>query len=81
MGNPSLIHLPTIPTLSNTIVVNSEPKDWFKGGDLAYDAIILILIMAFQFPVLVGSNYWGRYKQYKVNFLVPEDVGRISTYY
>jgi len=28
------------------VIVNTEPKDWFKGGNLAYDAIILILLMA-----------------------------------
>ena len=28
------------------VIVNTEPKNWFKGGNLAYDAIILILLMA-----------------------------------
>lgn len=28
------------------VITNDDPKDWFKGGNLAYDAIILILMMA-----------------------------------
>jgi len=28
------------------VIVNPDPKDWFKGGNLAYDAIILILLMS-----------------------------------
>jgi hypothetical protein len=28
------------------VIVNTDPKDWFKGGSLAYDAIILMIMMA-----------------------------------
>jgi hypothetical protein len=29
------------------VLTNGDPKDWFKGGSLAYDATILICIMVF----------------------------------
>jgi hypothetical protein len=29
------------------VLTNGDPKDWFKGGSLAYDATVLILIMVF----------------------------------
>ena len=48
------------------VIVNTEPKNWFKGGNLAYDAIILILLMAVQHPVLLFSNYFAYYKRWKI---------------
>ena len=29
------------------VITNGDPKNWFKGGSLAYDATILIAIMVF----------------------------------
>jgi hypothetical protein len=29
------------------VIVNSDPKIWFTGGSLAYDASMLAFIMAF----------------------------------
>jgi hypothetical protein len=29
------------------VLTNGDPKKWFKGGSLAYDATILIIIMVF----------------------------------
>lgn len=33
------------------IFVNNKPENWFKEGDLAYDATLLICIMAFSPPM------------------------------
>ena len=32
------------------VFVNNDPKQWFNEGDLAYDATLLICIMAFMPP-------------------------------
>ena len=38
------------------VLTNPDPKNWFKGGSLAYDATILIVIMAIQTPFLYLAN-------------------------
>jgi len=34
------------------VIVNSESRSWYKGGDLVYDATLLICILVFQGPIL-----------------------------
>ena len=41
------------------VLTNGDPKLWFKGGSLAYDATVLICIMVFQAPVLYVMNPKG----------------------
>lgn len=48
------------------VLTNPNPKNWFKGGSLAYDATILILIMVFQSPVLYLMNPTQIMKSYKI---------------
>lgn len=48
------------------VLTNGNPKNWFKGGSLAYDATILICIMVFQSPVLYIMNPAGIIKQIKI---------------
>ena len=38
------------------VLVNTNPETWFRGGDLVYEASILIAIMTFQTPVLTVAN-------------------------
>jgi hypothetical protein len=34
------------------VIINSNAEKWFNGGDLVYDATILIVLLAFQAPIL-----------------------------
>jgi len=34
------------------VIVNNLPTRWFDGGDLVYDAFILILILVVQQPIM-----------------------------
>lgn len=54
--------------LNNSIILvmaNDEPKKWFKGGSLCYDAYILMLMMAFQAPLFYALDISGKIKQWK----------------
>ena len=41
------------------VIVNNDPATWFNGGDLVYDATLLIGIMTFQTPLTQVSNIPG----------------------
>mmetsp|Transcript_17892 Transcript_17892/g.30406 ORF Transcript_17892/g.30406 Transcript_17892/m.30406 type:complete len:316 (+) Transcript_17892:1730-2677(+) len=49
------------------VIVNSDAKEWFKGGNLVYDASILIILLTFQQPFLYSINIWGRLRKCKRN--------------
>jgi len=38
------------------VLVNTNPDTWFRGGDLVYEATILIGIMTIQTPILTIAN-------------------------
>lgn len=45
------------------VLVNENTKAWFDGGSVAYDATFLMMIMAFQKPLLYALNISGRLKK------------------
>jgi hypothetical protein len=49
------------------LMVNETPKTWFKGGDLVYDAQILIIILALQGPFMMFLDLAGRFRKFKIN--------------
>ena len=63
----------TIARFLNTsvilLVTNKNTKGWFGGASLAYDATLLITIMAFQTPILYALNIGGRLKKRKIEQL------------
>jgi hypothetical protein len=69
--NVSVAFKLTIARFLNSCVIlvatNTEPKDWFKGGNLAFDASILMIMMAFQTPILLISDYQGIIKRWYVS--------------
>ena len=66
----------TIARFLNTSVIllltNDRTKGWFKGASLAYDATLLISIMAFQTPVIYALNIGGRLKKRKIRKLIEQ---------
>ena len=63
----------TIARFLNTSVIllltNKDTKGWFDGASLAYDATLLIAIMAFQNPILYLLNIGGIMKKRKIESL------------
>lgn len=49
------------------VLTNGNPKNWFKGGSLAYDASILIFIMAVQAPLIYVMNPKALVRKYKIH--------------
>jgi hypothetical protein len=54
------------------VLTNPDPKNWFKGGSLAYDATILIVIMAIQTPFVYLMNP----NQIKKSFTIWREKGK-----
>lgn len=48
------------------IFVNAEPKNWFKNGNLAYDASVLIGLLVVQAPLKTIVWPFGLLKKLKV---------------
>jgi hypothetical protein len=48
------------------LFVNDDPLQWFKNGNLAYDATILIALLAVQAPLKTILWPWGLIKKIKV---------------
>jgi hypothetical protein len=51
------------------LTTNTNTKGWFDGASLAYDASMLILIMATTQPVIYALNIGGRLKKRKIEKL------------
>jgi hypothetical protein len=47
------------------VLVNDYPKNWFKGGNLVYDANILLFMLAFQAPAMEIFYIPGIIKYFK----------------
>jgi len=45
------------------VLVNKNTRNWFEGGSVAYDASFLMMIMAFQKPLLYALNIGGWLKK------------------
>jgi len=54
------------------VLVNTNPNTWFRGGDLVYEATILIAIMAMQTPVLTIANPVKLIRWYKKRKAIAE---------
>jgi hypothetical protein len=48
------------------VLVNPDPKEWFTGGNLAYDASMLVTILAFQNPFMDMISYPYYLKKLKI---------------
>jgi hypothetical protein len=48
------------------LFVNNDPLQWFKNGNLAYDATVLIALLAVQAPLKTILWPWGLIKKVKV---------------
>jgi hypothetical protein len=48
------------------VLVNSDPKLWYGGGSLAYDATILSITLALQTPMMDIINYPYYVKKIKI---------------
>lgn len=48
------------------VFVNENPANWYKGGDLVYDATVLIIILAIQAPLLDAIYIPGLIKKFKI---------------
>jgi len=48
------------------VLVNPDPKQWFNGGNLAYDASMLVTILAFQNPFMDLISYPYYLKKLKI---------------
>ena len=48
------------------VITNRDPKTWFDGGDLVYDASLLIMIMVFQQPFMYLINIPGWIRWIKI---------------
>lgn len=49
------------------VLVNKNTRNWFEGGSVAYDATFLMIIMAFQKPLLYALNISGRMKKRSID--------------
>jgi hypothetical protein len=49
------------------VAVNRNAKEWFDGGNMVYDASILIILMTFQLPTMYVFNIPGIMKWIKVS--------------
>jgi cellulose synthase/poly-beta-1,6-N-acetylglucosamine synthase-like glycosyltransferase len=54
------------------VLINTNPNTWFRGGDLVYEASILIAIMAMQTPVLTIANPVKLIRWYKKRKAIAE---------